>query len=516
MAIQEDLIRIIQSRPCLDAIVNGEDDMLNLETSAVIDVKHPLNAYFVLKQAFVVSERVIKMADNGFDCPWRFHVHKRDLQSVMSGLLNIQIYSGNSAEQVSKGQLSFKGISYFGHPLDANDIEAITSIAQARMRLNSVVQWLEAALNIAKENEKDAEMASMEKRLEKAKKLHDEFIVNHGFLHVDHSKNQSRIVYTNHGLYYPNVLSKAKLLQVQRHVNALKVFEKLVETFKNLSPLAIDPDPKLFQSGIDDDTLPFFLAYFLERNIIELCQGKKDHQTKNERCFLSHFGNPGSYLSPFKYEQLQSSPLVGMFHDFASEFQTSALKEASKVRLKTTPLNVQNEIRDFTDLRSSKVAYFHDQDHPTAQKMSQKIEKALNFHLSTEFYASENYQIMNYGVGGNIVGHLDSVGTLDPIAYQRNLKHGGERFSTFMVYLSTSQAGGRTVFPQLDLSIQPVQGSALFWFNLDSSDVYDTRSFHMGCPVLYGNKWIANKWTKTLAQWRQYPCRPNRTSYSLL
>jgi len=77
------------------------------------------------------------------------------------------------------------------------------------------------------------------------------------------------------------------------------------------------------------------------------------------------------------------------------------------------------------------------------------------------------------------------------------------------------------------LSIEPEEGSALFWFNLDSGGFLDTRNFHLGCPgvqhlyqkikifirfslvlkiVLYGNKWIANKWVHWLAQMHEYPC----------
>lgn len=37
-----------------------------------------------------------------------------------------------------------------------------------------------------------------------------------------------------------------------------------------------------------------------------------------------------------------------------------------------------------------------------------------------------------------------------------------------MVYLSDVEAGGRTVFPTIGLSVEPSAGSALFWFNLDS------------------------------------------------
>lgn len=49
---------------------------------------------------------------------------------------------------------------------------------------------------------------------------------------------------------------------------------------------------------------------------------------------------------------------------------------------------------------------------PTAMGISKKIEWATRFRLSQETYASENFQIMNYGIGGKISGHLDSTGII--------------------------------------------------------------------------------------------------------
>ena len=87
---------------------------------------------------------------------------------------------------------------------------------------------------------------------------------------------------------------------------------------------------------------------------------------------------------------------------------------------------------------------------------------------------------------------------------------GGTRFVTFMIYLTSVEAGGHTIFPQPGISVKPVLGSALFWYNVGAQDNYDSRIFHLGCPVLYGNKWIANKWVKLLSQFQNYPCFVNK------
>ena len=92
---------------------------------------------------------------------------------------------------------------------------------------------------------------------------------------------------------------------------------------------------------------------------------------------------------------------------------------------------------------------------------------------------------------------------------------GGVRLTTFMLYMSNVDAGGHTVFPNAGISVKPKSGSALYWFNTESHMTYDSRVFHLGCPVLHGNKWIANKWVKLLSQFQEYPCSIKNEYYSI-
>ena len=87
---------------------------------------------------------------------------------------------------------------------------------------------------------------------------------------------------------------------------------------------------------------------------------------------------------------------------------------------------------------------------------------------------------------------------------------------TFMVYLTSTQSGGYTVFPQAGISVKPEAGSALYWFNQGAQNNYDSRINHLGCPVLHGNKWIANKWIKWLANFKNFPCLIGQRYYSVM
>merc|ERR1711976_833081 len=93
---------------------------------------------------------------------------------------------------------------------------------------------------------------------------------------------------------------------------------------------------------------------------------------------------------------------------------------------------------------------------PMAMTLSKKIDLATRYKMKEDKYGSENFQIMNYGIGGRISGHLDSTGIQqDPsVLSSENNAFGGFRVTTFMIYLSDVESGGHTVFPQAGISVK--------------------------------------------------------------
>ena len=72
--------------------------------------------------------------------------------------------------------------------------------------------------------------------------------------------------------------------------------------------------------------------------------------------------------------------------------------------------SVGDKETSFSKGRTSKVMYMNEKLVPEAMVLSKKIELATRFKLYHEKYASENFQVMNYGIGGKISGHADSQG----------------------------------------------------------------------------------------------------------
>ena len=236
-------------------------------------------------------------------------------------------------------------------------------------------------------------------------------------------------------------------------------------------------------------------------------------------CILLHHNDPYLRLGPFKLEALHQNPEIAIIHDFASSQDVEKIKDHARGKMKCTPYSIEGTEYESSKGRTSKIMYMNEYVVPEAMALSRKIERVTKFNLYNEKFASENYQIMNYGIGGTISPHVDSESVFKeelPGAFTtENLLFGGPRFVTFMIFLASVEAGGRTVFPQAGISVQPEEGSAMYWFNIDAQNNLDSRIRHLGCPVLYGNKWIANKWVKWLPNFIKFPCLINQKNYSI-
>ena len=70
------------------------------------------------------------------------------------------------------------------------------------------------------------------------------------------------------------------------------------------------------------------------------------------------------------------------------------------------------------------------------------------------------------------------------------------RLFTFFIYLHTPDGGGQTHFPNLNITIPPIKGSALLWPNVKDDDPRkaDMRTEHEALPPTEGLKYSANLW----------------------
>ncbi|CAG7732017.1 unnamed protein product [Allacma fusca] len=138
--------------------------------------------------------------------------------------------------------------------------------------------------------------------------------------------------------------------------------------------------------------------------------------------------------------------------------------------------------------------------------IARKIEHITGLH-AINLSSAEALQIASYSFGGHFFPHYDE---------GSNVKESEtRRIATFMIYLNDVEVGGVTAFTYLGLSIKPVKGSALLWHNLQFDGEPDPFTRHGACPVLLGQKWVANKWILSGDQFLKRQCRKQGQRYQI-
>ena len=235
------------------------------------------------------------------------------------------------------------------------------------------------------------------------------------------------------------------------------------------------------------------------------------------KCHRHHSGHdPYLRLGPFKLENLSEAPYIGLIHQFISSSEADWIIKTNGPNLIPTPYKINGENFYFSRKRTSKTTDIRDKVGLPSAALTKRLDLASPFNLLTPF-AAENYQVMNYGPGGIISHHTDEIPRLLVFKNhssfdeeeQLEWRLGGMRLATTMIYVRSAVSGGRTVFPMISLSVPPTPRALLFWHNITPDHVPDTRALHAACPVVFGDKWIMNKWVNIAPHWNSHKCLRN-------
>ncbi|XP_053241070.1 prolyl 4-hydroxylase subunit alpha-3 [Podarcis raffonei] len=241
------------------------------------------------------------------------------------------------------------------------------------------------------------------------------------------------------------------------------------------------------------------------RDIYEkLCQtlGSQPSQYQQQHLYCSYEtnGTPFLMLQPLKREIVHRQPHIALYHDFVSDAEAEKIKELAAPRLQRSVV-ASGEKQQKADYRISKSAWLKDTLDPAIVALDRRVAALTG--LNTQPPYAEYLQVVNYGLGGHYEPHFDHATSRKSPLYRMK---SGNRIATLMVYLSLVEAGGSTAFIYANLSIPAVKNAALFWWNLRRNGDGDDDTLHAGCPVLAGDKWVANKWFHEHGQEFRRPC----------
>uniref|UniRef100_A0A672RZC7 Prolyl 4-hydroxylase subunit alpha-1-like n=1 Tax=Sinocyclocheilus grahami TaxID=75366 RepID=A0A672RZC7_SINGR len=195
-------------------------------------------------------------------------------------------------------------------------------------------------------------------------------------------------------------------------------------------------------------------------------------------------GNPRLMYAPVKEEVEWDEPRIIRYHDIISDREIEILKNISRPQLSRAETT-----RGVSKTRTAQ-GVFLEEDTIVVAPISQRIADITGLSMDS----AEELYVQNYGIGGRYEPHYD----------EWDNENG--RIATFLIYMSDVQIGGATVFPEVGVALKPKKGSAVFWYNLHKNGDVDLYTEHAGCPVLRGNKWVANKWIHEFGQEFRRPC----------
>ncbi len=189
-----------------------------------------------------------------------------------------------------------------------------------------------------------------------------------------------------------------------------------------------------------------------------------------------------------------SNPNVVLVEDLLSVQECEQLIRMAQGKLRRSEVVDPSSGRlEISGVRRSEGAHFAYGENAVVARLEARI--AALTRVPTPH--GEPLQLLHYPVGGEYEPHHDYFDPAFPGAASV-LKQGGQRIATVIVYLHEPEEGGATWFPELELSVRPRRGSAIYFEYHNARDQLDARCLHAGMPVLRGHKWIATKW---LRQW---------------
>lgn len=185
-------------------------------------------------------------------------------------------------------------------------------------------------------------------------------------------------------------------------------------------------------------------------------------------------------------------PVVAVLGNVLSHDECDELIRRSRDKLKRST-TVEPATGAFAVIanRSSEGTYFTINADSFIARLDQRVSALMNFPVDH----GEGLQILHYNGGGEYRPHFDYFPPDEPGSAMQ-MKVGGQRVSTLVMYLNDVEAGGATVFPKLGLRVCPTKGSAVYFEYTNSQSQVDPMTLHAGAPVTRGEKWIVTKWMR--------------------
>lgn len=214
------------------------------------------------------------------------------------------------------------------------------------------------------------------------------------------------------------------------------------------------------------------------------------------------FGEHGKDKWIGEVVELSWQPRAFLFKKFLTDEECEHIINKAKPSMTKSSVvdNQTGKSMDSTVRTSTGTFFARGQDEVLAS-----VEKRIAqvSHIPEE--NGEGMQVLHYVNGQKYEPHHDYFH--DTVNPQKS--NGGQRVATMLMYLTTVEEGGETVFPnsaekvdgaqwsecaKRGLAVKTMKGDALLFYSLKPDGETDPSSLHGSCATTKGEKWSATKW----------------------
>lgn len=175
-------------------------------------------------------------------------------------------------------------------------------------------------------------------------------------------------------------------------------------------------------------------------------------------------------------------PLIVILGNVLSHEECDELISLSQDRMQRAKIG---KTREADQLRTNSSMFFQDGESDVVARIEKRIAQIMSIPMEH----GEGLQILNYKIGQEYKAHHDYFATASK-------QISNPRISTLVMYLNDVEYGGETFFPQLNFSVSPQKGMAVYFEYFYDNQNLNELTLHGGAPVIVGDKWAATQWMR--------------------
>ncbi|XP_021963520.1 prolyl 4-hydroxylase subunit alpha-2 [Folsomia candida] len=246
----------------------------------------------------------------------------------------------------------------------------------------------------------------------------------------------------------------------EEDIDRIGLFAEIVT---HVEPLELPPAiiHRVRQSAADG-----FLDKYPELNMYNLCTAEL---SKLKCWYETSQTHPYFIISPLKIEQISTNRRANarIIHGAIGEKRIATLLDVTKGEMKQANIkDFDTNVDSVSPKRTSIQIKLPDEYSDFLRPLYEEVGALLDHNFLTKWMSGDLY-ISEYCYLG---AHFDLHYDIDVGDSTKDTPSSYERLATLMIYLTDVPLGGKTVFPDLGVAVQPSRGAALIWNNLSKQD----------------------------------------------